>query len=62
MKIIEFQLSREDLLKQSKDKPIEDLIIYDFKPNLFSREYYMKADRITFVDDNGTIIELKNKY
>jgi len=56
----EIYLCREDLNKENKDKPIEDIWIYDFKESKMSKTQMEQAWKIVFVDGEDTKI-LKNR-
>ena len=51
-------LSRGDLSKMAVNKPIEDIIIFDFP---VSREMFNKAHSIVFIDGVESKV-LKNRY
>ena len=55
------ELTRDDLQKDKRNKPIDKITLYDFKSSVMSREDMCKADLITFVDDDESI-DLKYRY
>jgi len=52
-------LTREDLIKSSKDKPASEIKIFDF-PHEHSNLVY-KANKIVFRDDDETVVVLKSR-
>jgi hypothetical protein len=50
--------TRDDLIRESKDKDVKDIVSVDFRNN---REPYEKADMVVFVDDNQVTV-LKSRY
>jgi len=60
-KISVIEFDRSDLRKSSKNKKIEDIIIFDFKGNLALLKI-REAAIVIFKDDDGRIFVLKDRY
>ena len=54
-------LTRDDLRKSVVNLPKNDIICYCFKSSSITLDEMRKAEVINFVDDDGTIKELKNR-
>lgn len=54
------ELKRSDLQKDKKDKPIENITLYDFNPSVMSRKEMGEAELIIFVDGEHKV-ELKSR-
>ena len=54
-------LTRNDLRESISCLPINDIICYCFKSSSITLDKMRTAEVINFVDDDGTIKELKNK-
>lgn len=58
---ITIELTRDDLVKNKSDLPINEINCYDFKASVLSKEEIRRADLIIFKDGKN-VKELKNKY